>query len=34
MKNAELFPDTKKLFLLDGMALFYRAHYVLRACLE
>lgn len=26
---AELFPDTKKLFLLDGMALFYRAHFAL-----
>ena len=29
MKNTELFPETKKLFLLDGMALFYRAHFAL-----
>ncbi|TWU54454.1 DNA polymerase I [Rubripirellula tenax] len=28
-KNQELFPETKKLFLLDGMALFYRAHFAL-----
>ncbi|MDA8743331.1 DNA polymerase I [Rubripirellula amarantea] len=26
---AELFPETQKLFLLDGMALFYRAHFAL-----
>src|SRR6056297_2831166 len=25
--SGKLFPDTKKLFLLDGMALFYRAHF-------
>ena len=28
-KNQELFPETKKLFLLDGMALTYRAHFAL-----
>ncbi|QDT03574.1 DNA polymerase I [Rubripirellula lacrimiformis] len=27
--SGELFPETKKLFLLDGMALFYRAHFAL-----
>ena len=27
--SKELFPDTKKLFLLDGMALTYRAHFAL-----
>ena len=29
MSTAELFPETQKLFLLDGMALFYRAHFAL-----
>ncbi len=28
-KTQELFPETKKLFLLDGMALVYRAHFAL-----
>ncbi len=28
-KTQELFPETKKLFLLDGMALTYRAHFAL-----
>ncbi len=28
-KSAELFPDNSKLFLLDGMALTYRAHFAL-----
>lgn len=28
-KSKELFPETKKLFLLDGMALTYRAHFAL-----
>ncbi len=28
-KPKELFPETKKLFLLDGMALTYRAHFAL-----
>lgn len=29
MVTNELFPETQKLFLLDGMALFYRAHFAL-----
>ncbi len=28
-KTRDLFPETKKLYLLDGMALFYRAHFAL-----
>lgn len=28
-KTKELFPETKKLYLLDGMALTYRAHFAL-----
>jgi DNA polymerase-1 len=28
-KTKELFPETKKLYLLDGMALAYRAHFAL-----
>ncbi|MGB7328047.1 MAG: PIN domain-containing protein, partial [Rubripirellula sp.] len=28
-QHQELFPASKKLFLLDGMALFYRAHFAL-----
>ena len=28
-KTKDLFPETKKLFLLDGMALTYRAHFAL-----
>ena len=28
-KTSELFPDNQKLFLLDGMALTYRAHFAL-----
>ncbi len=28
-QSTELFPDSKKLFLLDGMALTYRAHFAL-----
>jgi DNA polymerase-1 len=28
-KSADLFPESKKLFLLDGMALTYRAHFAL-----
>lgn len=28
-KSTELFPESKKLFLLDGMALTYRAHFAL-----
>lgn len=28
-QSTELFPETKKLFLLDGMALTYRAHFAL-----
>ena len=29
MSTANLFPESQKLFLLDGMALFYRAHFAL-----
>lgn len=28
-QTQDLFPESKKLFLLDGMALFYRAHFAL-----